>query len=152
MARSLVESGDYRVTSPLEALAEYHPPDDTPKLVHFLVRRVEGRGLGTRRLGLTFNLPYDVEEDFDRAQIGGSRAVDQLGDDRFALGDFATLTILSNNDALVERINQQRLEVFRAARPASGIAGLAFRKVGMAGPIEPGSSTARSVKLGTTAI
>jgi DNA polymerase III subunit epsilon len=37
MARSLVESGDYRVTSRLESLAEYHPPDDTPKLVAAVV-------------------------------------------------------------------------------------------------------------------
>ena len=33
MARSLVESGEYRVTSRLEPQAEYHPPDDSPKLV-----------------------------------------------------------------------------------------------------------------------
>src|SRR5215472_7730041 len=33
MARSLVESGDYRVTSRLEPQAEYHPPDNTRKLV-----------------------------------------------------------------------------------------------------------------------
>ena len=33
MARSLVESGDYRVTSRLAAQAEYHPSDDIPKLV-----------------------------------------------------------------------------------------------------------------------
>src|SRR5215471_3853987 len=33
MARLLAESGDYRVTSRLEALAEYHPPDDIQKLV-----------------------------------------------------------------------------------------------------------------------
>jgi hypothetical protein len=31
MARSLVESGDYRVTSRLEPQAEYHPPDSRPK-------------------------------------------------------------------------------------------------------------------------
>jgi DNA polymerase-3 subunit epsilon len=37
MARSLVESGDYRVTSRVEAQAEYHPPDDTPKLVAAVV-------------------------------------------------------------------------------------------------------------------
>ena len=28
MARSLVESGDYRVSSRLEPQAEYHPPDE----------------------------------------------------------------------------------------------------------------------------
>jgi DNA polymerase-3 subunit epsilon len=37
MARSLVESGDYRVTSRLEPHAEYHPPDDIPKLVAAVV-------------------------------------------------------------------------------------------------------------------
>ena len=37
MVRSLVESGDYRVTSRLEPQAEYHPPDDTPKLVAAVV-------------------------------------------------------------------------------------------------------------------
>ena len=33
MARSLVESGNYRVTSRLEPQVEYHPPDSSPKLV-----------------------------------------------------------------------------------------------------------------------
>jgi DNA polymerase III subunit epsilon len=37
MARSLVESGEYRVTSRLEAQAEYHPPDNSPKLVAAVV-------------------------------------------------------------------------------------------------------------------
>ena len=37
MARLLAESGEYRVTSRLEALAEYHPPDDTSKLVAAVV-------------------------------------------------------------------------------------------------------------------
>jgi DNA polymerase-3 subunit epsilon len=37
MARSLVESGHYRVTSRLDSQAEYHPPDDTPKLVATVV-------------------------------------------------------------------------------------------------------------------
>jgi DNA polymerase III subunit epsilon len=37
MARSLVESGDYRVTSRLEPHAEYHPPDNSPKLVAAVV-------------------------------------------------------------------------------------------------------------------
>jgi hypothetical protein len=36
-ARSLVESGDYRVTSRLEPQAEYHPPDNSPKLVAAVV-------------------------------------------------------------------------------------------------------------------
>jgi DNA polymerase III epsilon subunit-like protein len=37
MARSLVESGDYRVTTRLESQAEYHPPDSSPKLVAAVV-------------------------------------------------------------------------------------------------------------------
>jgi DNA polymerase-3 subunit epsilon len=37
MARSLVESGDYRVTSRLEPQAEYHPPDDISKFVAAVV-------------------------------------------------------------------------------------------------------------------
>jgi DNA polymerase-3 subunit epsilon len=37
MARSLAESGEYRVTSRLGTLTEYHPPDDTPKLVAAVV-------------------------------------------------------------------------------------------------------------------
>jgi hypothetical protein len=37
MARSLVESGDYRVTSRLEPQAEYHPPDNSPKLLAAVV-------------------------------------------------------------------------------------------------------------------
>src|SRR5689334_1366091 len=37
MARLLAESGDYRVTSRLESLAEYHSPDHVPKLVAALV-------------------------------------------------------------------------------------------------------------------
>jgi len=37
MAHSLTESGDYRVTSRLEPQAEYHPPDNSPKLVAAVV-------------------------------------------------------------------------------------------------------------------
>jgi hypothetical protein len=37
MARSLVESGDYRVTSRLDPQAEYHAPDSRPKLVAAVV-------------------------------------------------------------------------------------------------------------------
>jgi DNA polymerase-3 subunit epsilon len=37
VARLLIESGDYRVTSRLEPQAEYHPPDSSPKLVGAIV-------------------------------------------------------------------------------------------------------------------
>ena len=37
MARSLIESGDYRVISRLEPQTEYHPADNSPKLVAAIV-------------------------------------------------------------------------------------------------------------------
>ena len=37
MARSLTESSDYRLTRRLEPQTEYHPPDNSPKLVAALV-------------------------------------------------------------------------------------------------------------------
>src|SRR5260370_9229948 len=37
MARSLAESGDYRVISRLEPQTEYHPADNSPKLVAAIV-------------------------------------------------------------------------------------------------------------------
>src|ERR1700751_4543912 len=48
MARSLVESGDYRVTSRLEPQAEYHPPDTSPKLGAAVVD-VETTGINPER-------------------------------------------------------------------------------------------------------
>jgi Exonuclease len=48
MARSLTESGDYRVTSRLEPQAEYHPPDSSPKLVA-AVADVETTGTNPHR-------------------------------------------------------------------------------------------------------
>ena len=48
MARSLVDSGDYRVTSRLEPQAEYHPADDSPKLVAAVVD-VETTGINPDR-------------------------------------------------------------------------------------------------------
>ena len=48
MARSLVESGSYRVTSRLDAQTEYHPPDDIPKLVAAVVD-VETTGTNSDR-------------------------------------------------------------------------------------------------------
>jgi DNA polymerase III subunit epsilon len=48
MAHSLVESGDYRVTSRLEPQAEYHPPDNSPKLIAAVVD-VETTGINPDR-------------------------------------------------------------------------------------------------------
>jgi DNA polymerase III epsilon subunit-like protein len=73
MARSLVESGDYRVTSRLERQAEYHPPDNSPKLVAAVVD-VETTGTNPDRdkiieLGICL-FEYDPS---DRADLQGSR-------------------------------------------------------------------------------
>jgi DNA polymerase III epsilon subunit-like protein len=48
MARSLVESGEYRVTSRLEPQAEYHSPDSSPKLTAAIVD-VETTGTNSDR-------------------------------------------------------------------------------------------------------
>lgn len=48
LARSLVESGHYRVTSRLGTLTEYHPADDIPKLVAAVVD-VETTGINPDR-------------------------------------------------------------------------------------------------------
>lgn len=48
MARSLAESGNYRVTSRLEPQAEYHPTDDLPKLLAAVVD-VETTGINPDR-------------------------------------------------------------------------------------------------------
>jgi hypothetical protein len=42
----------------------------------FFIGLAEIGGLGRRRLGLTFDVPHDVEKDLDRAKVGGGRAVD----------------------------------------------------------------------------
>src|SRR5262249_1097463 len=48
MARTLVESGHYRVTSRLETPTEYHPPDSSPKLAAAVVD-VESTGINPDR-------------------------------------------------------------------------------------------------------
>jgi|SRR5271165_1003120 len=37
MARSLIESGDYRIARRLEPRTEYHPADESPKLIAAVV-------------------------------------------------------------------------------------------------------------------
>ena len=54
---------------------------------------------GERRLGLPFDITDQVEEDLDRAPIRCGRAVDELGDDRLALGDLATPAIVGDDNA-----------------------------------------------------
>jgi hypothetical protein len=74
--------------------------------------------------GLAFDIPHHVEEDLDRAKIG-RRAVDELGDDRLALGDLATPAILGDDNELVERVTQQRLQAACDSPPLSRASGQA---------------------------
>jgi hypothetical protein len=67
------------------------------------------------------------------ARKSGGRAVDELGDDRLALGDLAMLAVLGDDDEFVQRVTQQRLQVLCSGRPASRIAGLTFRETGAGG-------------------
>src|SRR6516165_4200355 len=97
------------------------------------VRRGEGGGLRRRRLALAFDIAQKVEDDSDGAQIGCGRAVDDLSDDRFALGDFAPPAILGDDHRLVERFAHQRLQVFRSARAAARIAGSTRLEPGVVG-------------------
>src|SRR6516165_4620967 len=97
------------------------------------IRRGEGGSLRRSRLDLAFDVPQKVEDNFDGAPIGCDRAVDDLSDDRFALGDFAPPAILSDGHRLVERFAQQRLQVLRSARPTPGVPGLTRLEAGVAG-------------------
>jgi hypothetical protein len=55
-------------------------------------------------------------------QIGAGRLVDPLNDARFALGDLSALSVDGRNDLLVERVDQQRGQAFRAR--SARVAGL----------------------------
>src|SRR6516165_9549837 len=95
------------------------------------VRRGEGVGLSRSRLSLAFDVAQKIEDDLDCAQIRSGRAVDDLSDDCFALGDFAAPAILGDGHQLVEHFVYQRLQVFRSARAAAGIAGLTLLELGV---------------------
>ena len=69
------------------------------------------------------------DQHFDRAQIGGGRFVDQLCDDRLALGDLAALAVDCGRHRRVQHLDQQRRQVFQAR--FARIAGLAFLETGV---------------------
>jgi hypothetical protein len=52
--------------------------------------------------------------------------VDQLMDDRLALGDLAAFSVDHDEDRLVQRIGKRRMQLLFTA--AAGVAGLPFRK------------------------
>jgi hypothetical protein len=80
-------------------------------LHHLLVRRIEPARFGRRRgdAGLLLDVLDHVEQHLGRLQIGGGGFVDQLMDDRLALGDLATFSVDRDEDLLAQRIGQQRI-------------------------------------------
>jgi len=98
---------------------------------YLLVCLVEPAGLGWRRgdAGLLLGVFDHVEQHLGRAQIGRSRFVDQLMDNRFALGDLAPLPVDRDENRLVQRIGEQCRQVLFAA--AAGVAGLPLAEAGV---------------------
>ena len=100
------------------------------KLDDLPIRRVQfGRLLGRRRRGgsVLLGLLQHVDQHLGRAQIGAGRFVDQLRDDRLALGDLAPLSVNRGVGRLVQRGDQQRRQVL-----AARVAGLAPLEAGVA--------------------
>jgi DNA polymerase-3 subunit epsilon len=82
MARSPVESGDYRVTNRLEPHAEYHPPDNIPKLVAAVVD-LETTGTNPDRdriieLGICL-FEYDRQNGWIYKVLGSSECLEDPG-------------------------------------------------------------------------
>src|SRR6516164_5294058 len=92
-----------------------------------VVGRAE-RALSGLRFAPVFDVELDVEQEFGGAPIALGRLVDELLDDGLAFADCSPPAILGGGRQLVERTDQQCLQVFRARRPAARIAGLAFCK------------------------
>jgi hypothetical protein len=96
-----------------------------PVLRHPLVGRIEPARFGCRRgdAGLLLDILDHVGQHLRRRQIGGGGFVDQLMDDRLALGDPATFSVDRDEDRLAQRIGQQRMQLLLLAA-AAGVAGL----------------------------
>ncbi len=77
-----------------------------------------------RRRDLALDILHHVDQHLGRAQIGIGGLVDEMGDHRLALGDPPAPAVVGDDRRLVERGDQQCLEVFRAG--AARIAGLAL--------------------------
>jgi hypothetical protein len=93
-------------------------------------RRGERSGLGRLcHTCLFLGVLQRVDQHLGRAQIGTGRFVDQLGGDRLALGDLAAFAVDGHDHLLVERLDQQCRQVFRAR--SARVAGLAFLESGM---------------------
>jgi hypothetical protein len=112
-------------------LREFYSPQPGQQVFDDLrVRRGEGGYLGRRcRAGPLFDVLQYVEQHLGGAQIGAGRFVDQLSDDRVALGDAAALAAGGDHDRLVERGDEQRRQI--SAARAVWIAGLALLEPGV---------------------
>ena len=85
-----------------------------------------------RAVRLAPRFVQQVEQDLDGAQIGSGRSIDELSDDRFALGDLWRRAVLGDHDPLVQRLAEHASTGFSAARSAARIAGLALLETGVA--------------------
>jgi hypothetical protein len=90
-------------------------------LHHLLVGRIQPARFGHRRgdAGLLLDILDHVEQHLDRPQVSGGGFVDQLLDDRLALGDLAPFSVDRDEDLLAQRIGQQRMQLLLAA--AAGV-------------------------------
>jgi hypothetical protein len=59
-----------------------------------------------------------VKHELERGQIGAGRAVHELRNDCFTLGDLAASAVLGDNDTFVQRLAEQGREILGAGRPA----------------------------------
>jgi hypothetical protein len=97
---------------------------------HLLIGRGEPMRLRRRfRAGLLLDVLHHVDQHLGRAQIGAGGFVDQLSDDRLALGDLAALSVNRDENGLVQRSDKQRRQVFLG--PTARVAGLALLKAGV---------------------
>src|SRR5216684_5833970 len=63
---------------------------------------------------------------FDRARVARDGFVDQLFDQRLALGDSPSLAVLTDDDRLLEHLLHHCREILRTPRAPLGISGLSF--------------------------
>ena len=85
---------------------------------HLLVGRRERGRLGRRGLArLFFDVLQNVEQHLGGPQIRRGGFVDQLNDDGFTLGDQTAASVLRDGDQLVQRLDQQRQQVFFSPAP-----------------------------------
>src|SRR5208282_2889526 len=97
-----------------------------------LVGWADGGGRGGGRPGPRLEVQHQVEQDLQRARVGGGGFVDELLDHRLALGDLASPAVLGDRHRLVQRVVQQGRQVLRTRRPPARVAGLALLEAGVA--------------------